>query len=564
MISGIFLTLIPILFVALVVRKLTDGAAKSQVSSPIRSFFQFGLLFVLLIVVGSGIAGLLGRFISTANLVVADQSGLALNLSFIVVGGPILFGIAAWTRKSIQAEPQLTKEPLAAFFMTLASVFVLISALSSWVASIQSLISGSDFDGQSLANAIVWTAVAVGLWLLAARNIPADHLRIHYFVGSLIGFITSVIGLIGVVAATISQVSGMNQADMVSAGGQQISDSLVIAVFGVFVWIQYWIRTARVTKRDNLWLGYVLLIGVGSGLVMAVVAASTTLYKASVWLVGEPASVSAIAHFAGTPTAIGTIIIGLISVWYHTSQLPDSQERTEVNRIYDYLIAGIGLVASAVGLSMILIAILEGLISSTSIVGKSAVNTFLAAGTLVLVGAPVWLHFWRSIQSKAKSAPTVELASPTRRIYLLVLFGVSGIAAIISLLVVAFQLFNDLIASELSTETIRDMRFALGVLLSTAIIASYHWEIYRHEHDTEVAFAGKAISVLLVGPKDNDVIEAIKDQTGARISIWTRTDTDDLVWPTDRVVEAVNSAKSDQLLILLESTGLKVIPVAHK
>lgn len=561
---GLLLIAIPVLLVVLAIRKSSASGSGGQSSSPLRTFFQFGLLFALMIIVGTGLSGLLGRLINPAEVVLADDASLARNLSFVVVGTPLLIGIGSWVRKSLKTDSHLAKEPVTAFFATLASVYALVASLSSWIATIQSAFSSVRFDGQSLANAIVWTTFLVGLWMLQGRVVPAENLRIHYFVGSLIGYIASVIGLIGIISSSIAQVAGMDQGNLVSAGSHKITDSIVVTAFAAIVWIQYWIRTASKTERDNLWLTYVLIAGVGGGLVMAISAASTALYSVAVWFIGDPASSKAIVHFAGLPTALGTVVVGLLAWWYHTAQLPETSERTEINRVYEYLIAGIGLIASAVGLSMILIAIMEALVSDASIAGKSAVNTFLAAGTLVLVGAPVWVMRWRGIQADVKATPDVELASPTRRVYLFVLFGIGGVAAIVSLLVGVYLLFNDIFTNQLGTGTIGHMRYALGVLASTAIISAYHWEIYRHERNHEVTFGGRNVSVLLVGPHNRELIDAVKEQTGAHVTSWTRTDSAAQTWPTDQVVSAIKSAESDQLLIVLEPTGLNVIPVNHK
>jgi hypothetical protein len=553
-----------LIFVGVIAFKKLAGTSGSKSVSPIRSFFQYGLLFALTLIVASGVAGLLGRLINPADLVVGDDNALALNLTFVVVGTPLLLGIASWTRKSVRANPQLTHEPLAAFFATLGALLALLMSLSSWITSIQSAFHHERFDGQSLANAIVWTLIWAALWMLNSRMIPKENARVHHLVGSLIGYITAIIGLITLIAATLSQLVGVEQTYLANSVGNRIADAFVISTFGAIVWVQYWVRTARKSNQDSLWLSYVLIAGVGGGLVMAVVAASTVLYSTAVWFIGEPSSSNSIVHFAGTPTAVGTVVIGLLSWWYHMAQLPETEVRNEVVRIYEYLIAGIGLIASAVGLSMILIAILEAIVGSGSLAGKSATNTFLAAATLILVGAPVWLIYWRGIQKAVKADSAAELASPTRRIYLFILFGIGGIAAIISLLVGVYQVFNDLFANSLGSATVRDMRFAIGVLVSTAIVSAYHWEIYRHERETDVTFGNRNVSVLLVGPKDKEFEQELGDQTGARITSWTRTDSTELAWPIDRVVAAINDSESEQLLILLESTGLKIVPVEHK
>ena len=201
--------------------------------------------------------------------------------------------------------------------------------------------------------------------------------------------------------------------------------------------------------------------------------------------------------------------------------------------------------------------------TSSIIVGDDAINTLLGAATVILVSGPVWVRFWTRIQGFAKTSEQEELPSPVRRIYLFLLFGVGGIVAIVSLITVAFQIINGILSSTLGNSTLNEMRFALGILISTGIVAAYHWEIYRHEKDVEVSFGSLTKSVLLVGPTNPEFVHALKAATGAKISFLERTDSGDLNWPTDRVIDLITNSKDRDLLILLESTGVKVVPVTH-
>lgn len=561
-------SLIPLLLIGFgiyfAVRKISAGGSKVHGSSPLRSFFQFAVLFALLVIVATGVAGLLGRLINPSSLVLADDSSLARNLSFVVVGLPLLIVIGLWTRKGFRSDPQLAHEPLTAFFVLIATMTALLMALTSMTSSLHNIVSDQRLNGQTLANAIVWVLVWVGLWRLHTTVIPRESSHVHHIAGSLVGYVASVVGLISVISSVLSQVAGLNSASLISTGTTNIQNALISFGVGALVWVHYWVRTASKETRDTIWLTYVLIVGVGSGLVMAVVAASTSLYTAAVWFIGDPGSSVARSHFAGTPSAIGTVLVGLLAWWYHKSVLPESGERSEVSRVYEYIIAGISLIASAVGLSMILIAGMEAVFTDSVLIGGSAVNSFLAAGTLIIVGAPIWVLYWRRIQNYVKAKPNVELASPTRRIYLFLLFGIGGVVAIISLLIGVYQLFNDAFSSGVGANTIREMRFAIGVLASTAIVASYHWAIFRHEREIDVAFGTKAKSVLFVGPQDADAIRRIAEQTGARVTSWTRADVEELVWPEDKVVTAIKESQYSQLLVTLDSTGLNVIPVTHR
>ncbi len=542
------------------VRKISAGASKAHGSSPLRNFFQFGVLFALLVIVANGVAGLLGRLINPSSLVLADDSSLARNLSFVVVGLPLLIVIGLWTRKGFRNEPHLSREPLTAFFVLLATMTSLLMALISTTSTLHNIVSDQEFNGQTFANAIVWVLVWIGLWRLHIAIIPTENSHVHHLAGSFVGFVASVVGLISVIGSVIAQIAGMNDASLISIGSANIQNSLISFAVGALVWIHYWVRTASRETQDTLWLTYVLIVGVGSGLVMAVVAASTSLYTTAVWFIGDPNSTVVLDHFAGTPAAVGTVIVGLLSWWYHKSQLPESAKRTEVNRVYEYIIAGISLIASAVGLSMILIATIEAAFSNDVIAGGSAVNSFIAAGTLILVGAPIWVLYWRVIQMNVKQEAAIELSSPARRIYLFLLFGIGGVAAIISLLVGVYRLFNDVFSSGVGTNTVFDMSGAIGVLASTAIVAIYHWTIYRHEREVSVGFAPRAKSVLLVGPHDGEAVRRVTDSTGAKITAWARTDDNSLPWPVDQLVAAINESESTQIVILREATGIVVIP----
>jgi len=561
MIAALLLSLIPILIVTFLIRRMSKSNSSHQTISPLRSFFQYVILFAMMFVVSSGLIGLLGRLLNPPPFVAQDDSALALSLAFVVVGVPVLIGVGLWTRSSFRRNPQISREPLLAFFITLASIISLLSTFSSSVEAAQGYLSGDDFAGQSLASAIIWGLIWAGLWRLQCAIIPAANLRAHLFVGSVIGFLASFIGLVRVISNSLSYLVGVDEATFVSIGTQGITDAVVVTAISCLVWFHYWIKNMSKSTPDTLWFFYVLIVGVGGGLVVSVIATSTALYKAAVWLIGEPQSANALVHFGSTPGSVSAASVGLLAWWYHKSVSPESSVRNEINRIYDYLISGIGLISGAVGLSMILIATIEASITAGVIVGGSAINTLLAAGTLVIVGGPIWIICWRSIQMEVTSRPEKELSSPTRRIYLLILFGIGGVAAIISLVTATYQLFNDAFTVGIGSETIRDMRFAIGVLVSTAIISAYHWLIYRLENSNEVVFGSRALTVLLIGPANQELVRSIRKETKAKVSTLISKENDELIWPIERVVSMVKDTNHDQVVIVLDNSGLNMIPV---
>ena len=570
---SILLSFLPLLImiavVVLVIRKVSKRAtSSSNTAQPVRLFFQYALAFGLFMIVTVGLAGLLSRALDVSNIVNADQSSLASNLAFVVVGGPLLAGITFWLRNSLRENPSEGHGLIPTFFATLAAIVSLLVFLSSAIAALHNVINGDEVLGSTLGRTIVWGTALILVLKISNSVIPKNDFRIQYFVGSFITALAALIGLVqvlgGVLALLLSQQTFFDtQKQTLVSPDNPIGIGLGTLVMSGALWIYYWIKNANTNKSDTLWLAYVLIAGVGGTLVIAITSLSISLYQVLVWFVGEPASQNAGEHFASIPQSVATAFAGFLFWWYHKSLLPNESERTDVQRTYEYLVAAISLIASAIGISIVIVALIESLTSQVQLAGAGAINTLLGAGTVIIVAGPVWWHFWSRIQSIARVESNAELSSPVRRIYLFLLFGVGGIVAIVSLITIVVQLFDGILSSNLGANTFSEMRFAIGILISTGIVAAYHWEIYRHEKSVEVSFATTATNVLLVGPSSPELIQKLKATTGAKVSFLQRADASELVWPTEHVIELVAQSKEDDLLILLEATGVKVVPVTR-
>ena len=570
---SILLSFLPLLImiavVVLVIRKVSKRAtSSSNTAQPVRLFFQYALAFGLFMIVTVGLAGLLSRALDVSNIVNADQSSLASNLAFVVVGGPLLAGITIWLRNSLRENPSEGHGLIPTFFATLAAIVSLLVFLSSAIAALHNVISGDEVLGSTLGRTIVWGTALILVLKISNSVIPKNDFRIQYFVGSFITALAALIGLVqvlgGVLALLLSQQTFFDTQKLALVSPDNpIGIGLGTLVMSGALWVYYWIKNANTNKSDTLWLAYVLIAGVGGTLVIAITSLSISLYQVLVWFVGEPASQNAGEHFASIPQSVATAFAGFLFWWYHKSLLPNESERTDVQRTYEYLVAAISLIASAIGISIVIVALIESLTSQVQLAGAGAINTLLGAGTVIVVAGPVWWHFWSRIQSIARVESNAELSSPVRRIYLFLLFGVGGIVAIVSLITIVVQLFDGILSSNLGANTFSEMRFAIGILISTGIVAAYHWEIYRHEKSVEVSFATTATNVLLVGPSSPELIQKLKATTGAKVSFLQRADASELVWPTEHVIELVAQSKEHDLLILLEATGVKVVPVTR-
>ena len=566
MVVGLLFLVLVVALVVLAVRKANARAGRTATSdvTTLRRVFQYLLLYGLLVIVALGISGLLGRLLETDVLVTGDESALARDLTFTLVGGPLFVAVALWSRRRLAEDADEARSFGWAAYVTLASLTSLVVAMTgldrvlTWVTGLE------EYDGRALARLLVWGGLWAAHWWIDTRTTPREHARVHHLGGSLLGLVTAATGLGGLLSGALRVMLGLDGGTVIATGGSPMREGLVTLAVGAPVWVVYWVRTAARDERTPLWLAYVLLVGVAGGLVTAIVAASTLLYQVLVWLVGDPGSATAAEHFDDAPTAAAATVVGVLAWWYHRTVLRAGagEARTEVRRVYEYLMAGTGLLAASAGLVMV-VAAMVGAAAGSAFIGGDAVNTLLAAVTLLAVGGPVWWLYWRRIQAASRDAPGDEITSPTRRVYLAILFGLGGLAAVVALIVGVYLLLDDVVQGTVAAETLRRMRFPVGVLVTTAAVAAYHGAVHRSDRErmpAAVAAQGPRF-VLLVGPSDREIARAVARRTHGHVQAWSLVDDGRATWSADEVMAALEGTTAEEVMVLCDEEGVRAIPV---
>jgi len=430
---------------------------------------------------------------------------------------------------------------------------------------VSAALGGQRFDWPALSQFVVWSAVWLVHWIVANRMLDADRRQGQLLLGSLIGLGTSVAGLVWLLGASLDALLLDEASTLLVQQQHPLAQAAATVVVGVPVWVVYWLRNLSRARRTPLWFGYVLPVGVGGSLVLTLVGASIALYQLLVWLVGEPSSPQAAQHFEGTPTAGACVVVGAVSWWYHRQVFTGATPaRMEVTRVYEYLMAGIALLAAAVGVTMVVVALVESLVPTAPVeVGTSVVNSLLSGVTLLLVGGPLWWVFWSRVGRATRIDGLEELGSPTRRLYLFVLFGLGGVAAVVSILVAAFLGIQGALQGGFDAQDVREMRIPVAILLATGAISGYHWAVYRDDRSRLPVTAPQhgPRYVLLVGAPDGIVGGAVERLTGARVDLWVRADGLAGPWAVDDVVDAVNQSGADAVAVVAGQAGLETIAI---
>ncbi|WP_131104313.1 DUF5671 domain-containing protein [Ornithinimicrobium sufpigmenti] len=577
------LLLLAVVVAAVVVAGQRRGGSAqltADTGNPVRQFFQYLILAGLLFAAGSGLTGLLRRLLDAAVDPTAtmawDDSLLALYLTFTVIALPLWVALAWWTRRRHRAEPREGRAALWTAYLTLVLVISLLVILSGWQGAADSFLHGPRRPG-TLVQVLVWLAI----WWVHRRwgrlSTAPGQLRLERLLGTLITLVAAAVGLVTVLGAALRELLGLTGPSLVPTTAPDMLEGLTLLVGAGAFWAVYWVRGLARGPRDTGWLALVLLAGVGAALVAAITAGSLLLWHVLVWLVGDPGAVSARGHFLAAPGQLGTIVVGLLVGWYHQEVLAARRAapRDEVRRVYEYLLSAVGLGAAGAGLVMVLVTLVEALAAGADlVVGGSAVNALLGALVLLVVGLPVWWWHWRLVQLARAQDPPTEVASPTRRFYLLVLFGLMGLAAVIALLTLVYLVLEDALAGQLDAETLRRIRFAVGVLVTASLLSAYHWTVFRAdralapEETTASATAGGRQDresldrrVLLVGADAPDVVAELARRTGAQARLVVRADDGAAPWSLDDLVGALDAAPAGDLVVVAGADGLQVLPV---
>ncbi|MGO0576832.1 DUF5671 domain-containing protein [Ornithinimicrobium panacihumi] len=449
----------------------------------IRRFFQYALLSGLLFASASGVSGLVGRLLESDQGPLRDDTALALQLTFTFIALPLWAALAWWTHRRLRTDPAEPRAVGWVVYLTLVSLVSLVVALVGWHRSVGGLAGLHPLHGDPPGQTLVWTVVWLGHHWWSHRVTPTSHLRPLHLLGSLVSLVGAGIGLGMVLTPAFGELLGLNASVVV---GRPVWPSIaagaaVLLVAGL-AWSTYWLRHMLHSRRDTGWLAIVLLAGVAGGLLLAVLTASILGWDVLVWLVGDPRHATAARHFHAAPAQLAAVVVGLLVWWYHREVLDarPRHARTEVRRVYEYLLSAVGLLAASAGLVMVLVTIVEAVASGADlVVGGTALNALLGALVLLAVGLPVWWWHWRQAQRARKADPGGEVGSPTRRAYLLVLFGVMGVAAVIALLMLVYLVLEDVLEGGVDAETLRRIRFVVGILVTTGLLSAYHWTVFR-------------------------------------------------------------------------------------
>lgn len=524
----------------------------------IRRLFQYALLLTALLVAAFGVGGILGRIISDADA--RRGSELAGPLALAVVGVPVFWFLGRWIWQQVQTDPIERDSFGWSLYINVVLLGSLLTAVSTAFAFADKVIQGDRYDGNTVAAFLVALAIWAGHWVAWRRVTPSVFGDFHVMAGATVG-LGSMAGGTGFIIGsaidrTFVQAGGVDAAEFF---GDDLAMAVVAIGIGIVVWAWHWLYNGLPAERTTLWHAYVILVGILGGLVAAVTGGAIALFLLLQWLFGDPEASSAAVHFQDASPAFAASLIGVASWFYHKTVLgfDRSQQRTDIDRVYDYLVSGVALATVAGALTTLIVAVLS-VFGTDDVVsdGGSDVNIVISAVTLLIVGAPLWSIAWHRAQLALSTNRVAESSSSARRVYLFAVFGIGGAIAFGALTRLVFVLFESVLGERSGGALIEDLQIPFALLATTGAVAAYHWSVYKAERNVEEPVTKRDVTLVWPGGDTRD----IEERSHVRVRTIRRLDTVE-TQSIEEIVAAIDETDGSQLLVVVSSEGVDAIPV---
>jgi hypothetical protein len=550
-----------------------------DIGTMVRRFIEYGFLLALVGITGFGVAGVLAQVVGEIG---PDSSAgsetTALWLTFVLVGGASLAGLAAWIRRRFARDRGEEEAGGWSLYVAAAELGSLAGVIVSSIGTLSWLIAGTHFVDYWIAHLIVWYGVWAFHWRLGCRSTQRGTVRkqVHLLLGAAAGTIGLAVSTSFVVGHLLNWAYDGSMPDYIPDYGfgsdaaswdsavDGARDATPAMITFAAVWFWYWWRNARSTGHSVARHAFVLVGGVLGGLGAAVAAGSGLLLTVLLWFLTDQDGTSVTEHFDTAPVFLTVCIVGL-AVWiYNRSELPENERRSEVERTYDHLASWVGLVAATAGIGVLLGGVILHQVMPNPHGWDEALGEPMSGViTLLTVGGTVWWRNWSRIQHHANEP--AELGSPVRRVYLLTVFGSTALVVLGSVLVMVYMVVFGLLEQELGADELAWFRIPLALIGSTVGVAVYHGRVLRDGLRSMPASSRQEVSthVTLVAGRGGEWVREFSESAGVEVRLRLRADVADFVQPSARELsDAVRSVEVGELVITVAGDGtFEVVPL---
>ena len=578
---GILTSLLPFFVIGGIVmlvrrsRSGTPGSGDASVS--FRRLLEYGFLAIVLGLAAGGLDGLLSAAVEAVVDGPDDVDAPSWAITSLLVGGTALWFLVRNVRRRFAETPDEQGALGWVLYQGIVELVTLIGFATAVNDLLDGIIGAGDVEPQNLVHLAVWGAVWVVHVRLGDRIVDGEPVRstlVPFAVsinalGALVASVGSVIAL--AFMAVYEGITGYS-----SWGGtvDGIRDVASVLIVSAALWWWYWLRQAVHDRGSMLHHAYTLFVGVLGGLGALVGVAFGFLSSLINWgfAIGED---PAVEYFEFLPAAAAVAVVATIVWRYHRELLPpaEGRPRNDVDRAADHMAAFVGICALLTGVFVVLFVAFHHLTPVPSGAERETTMVVVVGLPLLVVGALVWRRFWQAVQIHADDPE--EVGSAVRRAYLYVIFGISGIAVLVTLLFLVFQVIDGILNTSFDREGIWDLHAPLAIAITAGLAAAYHRRVMRSDQKVLAAVVPEpaAVSpraaeqrgpgrVIVVAADPAPLAAAVEMATGAEVEVIRRSDAPPVEFDLDVARMEIAESDAATLMVVVGPGGdMLLVPV---
>jgi len=518
----------------------------------IRRLYFYLVALISIEIVVWGLVGLLRSIVD--QTVSGGADALAQALALILVGVPIFLIHWLWAQR-VSARDEEEKSA------TLRAVFLYAILLGTLIPVVQNLLSFIDrslveisglgverafrsFREQTLADNLIaiimnlivasyfWGIVQSEWATLTDKENFSDVRRLYRYLWMLYGLLMTVFGAQQVLRF-IFYIPGNILGEL---GREVVVNGVALIVIGTPVWVYTW-RLIQDSLTDpaemgsTLRLGILYLLALG-GVITVVTTLAMVVNIIVTRLLGGDTTFPDFIREIGGPISVG-VPLGMVWAYYgywltrHIEAIGDRVRQAGMKRLYNYILAFIGLVVSFVGVTTLLTFIIDMTTSQSFLMSDSNRSNLASAISSLLVGLPLWLTTWRPMQTEALAENEMgdhARRSVLRKTYLYLALFASVIGGMATAVGLVYQLIRVVLMGNADGDLANTFLNLTQLLFLFSVTLIYHLRILRADGaSTAGVLAGKQneFNVLLVDSGDGFVesVQTALMKSGSNVQV---------------------------------------------
>ena len=506
----------------------------------IRRLYFYLVAFISIEVVLWGLVGLLRSIVDRS--ISGGEDALAQALALILVGLPFFLFHWLWAQRAAAREEEEQNASLRAVFLygillaTLIPVAQnLLSLIDRTFVELAGLGIGRAFRSFSrqtaadnliaiLMNGIValyfWNVLKLDWLKLTDQENYSDVRRLYRYLWMLYGLLLTVFGAQQILRFLFYVPNGL----LGHLGREVAINGIALLVVGTPIWVYSWYIIQKSLSDPSemgstLRLVVLYLLSLG-GVITVITAAWMVIDTILNVLLGRALSPGEVIQKIGGPVSIA-IPLGLVWAYYgywlnrHIQAAGDRVRQASLKRLYNYILAFIGLVVTFVGMAT-LVSFLIDMLTGFGIVFSDAMRNSLSSSlSSLIVGLPLWVVMWRPMQAEATSQGELgdhARRSLVRKAYLYLALFASVIGGMATAVGLVYNLLRALLAADTGSDFANNILNLLQLLFLFSVVFLYHLSVLRADGTStadSLAEKQKGYPILIVDSGDG-FVDSIK------------------------------------------------------